>query len=86
MSKIHLVVSNNDLGVDVHGAYTSKKRAEAARDKMNTEDKSDRLAGGNAVYYGNRHYIRSGPVNQEPSDDDWGDDDLTGFRKDRSDQ
>lgn len=65
MNKIYLVISMNDLGVDIHGAYTSFSLAEAARNKMNAEAKK-RTEDAGFVYYGNRHYVLSGDVNGEP--------------------
>lgn len=83
MKTVWLVVSDNDLGVDVHGVYLSEKKAQNARDKMNSAAKTKAEAD-KRVYYGHRCFIMSGPVGAEP-ENNWGDEDRTGYKDERTD-
>jgi hypothetical protein len=70
MTEVWIVVSNNDLGVDIHGVYTSRELADSISKQMNKENKAHVESTG-FIYYGDRHYVISGNVNDDPKHS-WG--------------
>jgi hypothetical protein len=65
MSQVWIVVSNNDLGVDIHGVYTSNELADSISKQMNKENKAHVESTG-FIHYGDRYYVISGNVDEKP--------------------
>ncbi len=65
MSQIWVVVSDNDLGLNIHGIYTSQSLAESVSAQMNKESKAHTESTG-FTYYGDRHYVIYGNVDNKP--------------------